>query len=89
MKTIAKSEFITKEIKAGKPLYFPFTNGEMVQTVLFSEPTVSKISVVEGKKEVANSKDATVIDLGFLKTHCLIVETEKPVIVEVLTIKKK
>ncbi len=89
MKTKAKSEFITEHTQVGVPAYFPFAKGEMVQSVLLSEPTACKISVVEGQKEVANSKDTTVIDLGFLKTNCLIVETEKSVKVEVLIIKKK
>lgn len=69
--------------------YFPFTNGEIVQTVMFDKKVKGKVSVVEDFNEIATIQDVKTIDLGHIKTNCLVVEVEDTANVELLILKPK
>ncbi len=68
-------------------LYFPFAKKEIVKAVILSEKTKGKIFVVEDFAEVATIDAATSVDLGYLRTNCLVVEVENATEVEVLILK--
>lgn len=74
----------TQQSTAKGAVYYPFSNGEIVTDVMFSEPTNYKIKVVEGFKSIADG-EANSVNLGMQKTVCLVVETTKEVSVKVYT----
>lgn len=89
-KTVANQEFNTKTTKANEAVFFPFVEGEIVQGVVFSENTGYKIETVEGFEEISSEENDEVktVDVGLLKTFCLVVTTTKSVEVKLLTIKE-
>lgn len=79
---------LEKQSSAGGTLYFPFANEELVQDVLFSNPTNYEIFVVEGFTKVSDG-DVKSVQLGTLETACLVVKTTDAVKVKVLILKNE
>lgn len=74
------------ENTAGGSVYLPFQDGEIVTSVLFSEPTKYAIKTVEGFATVS-SGTAKSVAMEMIETVCLVVETEKAVTINIFTIK--
>lgn len=70
-----------------KKAYVPFAGNEIVKAVLLQEKTKGKVFVVEEFAEVATLDNATSIDLGYLRTNCLVIEVESDTEIEVITLK--
>ncbi len=86
-KTDVKMQTLKKVATENGKLYFPFSNNETVKAVIFAEKSKGRILVVEDFAEVSTIDNVASVDLGYLKTNCLVVEVENATEVEVLILK--
>lgn len=83
---------LEQQSAANGKVYFPFqqTDEVLVNGVQFDNQTEYKIRVVEDyNNPISNGDQSKSIDLGFVKTNCLVVETIEEVKVKVLILKKQ
>ncbi len=76
-----------KAVPVNGKVYVPFANGELVKAVILDKKSKGRILVVEDFAEVSTIDNVASVDLGYLRTNCLVVEVEGDTAVEVLILK--
>ncbi len=84
-------EITTVESSGAAPVYVPFVNEEIVQSVIVKEANVTAtFKVAEGNRVLGDcitKKASESVVLGGVRTACLIIETPQETKFEVLTIR--
>ncbi len=87
----AVTEIISVQSDGETPVYVPFANSEMLQSVNVKDKgVVATFRAVEGNVElggVTTSKENESVSMGNAKTVCVIIETQQATEFELLTIK--